>query len=181
MQNEKQEESGKQSSKSLQRKGLVIGVDIGVSGAMCLFDPQINRVITVSDMPVYTAGAHDRRKIDTLEIYYTLSQFVRMGATLLIIEDVHAMPNVGALASFSMGHGRGVFEGLCRGLSLPFVRIPPRAWKAHYGLLKLDKGESCNTARRLYPDAAKWVKLAKHHNRAEAILLASLPSKVYLS
>jgi hypothetical protein len=54
-------------------------------------------------------------------------------------------------------------------LRMPIHPVQPRVWKAHYGL-KSDKAASLTTARALYPSAP--LNLAKHHNRAEAVLLA---------
>ena len=159
---------------------FIVGVDIGVTGAICLFDVNTGRIIALDDMPFFLSDSK-HKKIDTTEICNLLTKYIRMGATLMIIEDVHAMPAVGSVASFSMGYGKGVFEGMAKALKLPHQRVSPRKWKAHYGLLKAAKVESITVAKQLYPDSKKWLTLMKHHNRAEAILLASLPARIYLA
>lgn len=164
--------------KAQEGAGMIVGVDLGLTGALALYDQRLTKIVTISDMPT-REDMRGRRKLDTTEVYYILAQFVRMGAVGVIIEDVHVMHQNGVMAAFSMGHAKGTLEGLCAALSLPCYKIAPQRWKKHYGLLGKEKGDSMILAKEVMPGLEKWVWLKKHHNRAEAALLASLPAGVY--
>ena len=45
-------------------------------------------------------------------------------------------------------------------------------WKKYFGLVKTDKEASRQKALELFPAAARFLSLKKHHGRAEAILIA---------
>jgi len=161
-----------------QQKGMVVGVDVGVTGAVCLFDQRLGRIISITDMP--TKESHTGRRItNILELYYLLCQCKKLGAQCIIMESLHAFPQSGAIQSFSLGHSKGLVEGLAVALSMPLYTVSPQKWKKHYGLLKICKEGSCDVLRGMDIGGNKFVTHKKHHNRAEAALIAALPASVY--
>ena len=154
---------------------LRVGVDLGVTGALALYDPRMQRIITVIDMP--TCIGNNRKKADAFAIYFILKEFRQLGANAITIEDVHPMHETGVIAAFGMGHSKGVFEGLCASSGLKLTRTSPQAWKKHYGLIGTEKDASRLLAIEKYRGVDKWLTHKKHHNRAEAILLAGMEPK----
>jgi hypothetical protein len=69
----------------------------------------------------------------------------------------------------ALAHTRGVLEAVAILCDLSMVYVTPQRWKRFYGLTS-DKTACLAMARNLYPDAP--LKLAKHHNRAESLLIA---------
>lgn len=89
---------------------------------------------------------------------------------LTIIENQYARPVQGVCSSFSLGYTFGSLISFLVGRGLPFLVIDPNRWKRQYSLLGKDKSASIEAALDLYPDAD--IRLKKHHNRAESLLLA---------
>ncbi len=98
------------------------------------------------------------------------------------IENATAMPAI----PDEHGHRRGMGAGtmarymrcaghieatvVCCGITP--VMVMPAQWKRRLGLTGPNKRNSIDLAIDLVPDAARWLKRKKDHNRAEAILLA---------
>ena len=82
------------------------------------------------------------------------------------------MPKNGSIASFKLGVSYGVCLGVVESLSHPLIKLRPQAWKGLNGLLRQPKEASRQLAIELWPDKAEHLHLVKHHNRAEAALIA---------
>jgi len=153
---------------------IAIGIDIGLTGAIAAVDSLGS--CSVTDMPTLPDGKGNR--IDGRALLHLLRQFVPAGeAGLLLFEDVRPRPsgNGGKHGNSMHSQGslmrsRGAIEAVVDILRIERRVIQPQTWKRHYGLIGKDKGESLAVARALYPLAD--LRLAKHHNRAEAILIA---------
>lgn len=146
--------------------GYILGVDPGLSGALAVISPA-KAVIDVIDTPTQKSKT-GKRSIDT----FRLAQFVDNWARetmLVVIEDVHAMPNQGVVSMFSFGKALGIVIGLTSSYNLPTAFVSPSVWKLSMGL-GADKKEAILKANKLFP-AAKEV-IGKKDGRAEAILLA---------
>jgi crossover junction endodeoxyribonuclease RuvC len=93
-----------------------------------------------------------------------------------VIEDVHAMPGKGnsPQTGYSLGHSRATIESVLAlvGFVQHTSAVQPQTWKRAFALSGKGKPESLEMARRLYPAAAHDLRLVKHHNRAESVLLA---------
>jgi len=158
-------------------KQLVIGVDIGMGGAIALFDQRMGKIITIDDMPTIK-GEKGRRKLDGLGVFSILNNHKRQGARMIVIEDLHVMFKNGAFASFSVGHGKGFFEGVSIGLDLEVIMISPQRWKKHYGLIKVAKEGAIQVAKDLHIGADRFLTRKMDHDRADAALLAALPCDI---
>lgn len=131
---------------------------------------------SVADIHALPDGRGNR--IDGRALLALLRQFVPAGeAGLVIYEDVRPRPlgNGGKHGNSMHSQGslmrsRGIVEAVVDIMRIEHRVIQPQAWKRHYGLIGKGKAESLSVARALYPLAD--LRLAKHHNRAEAILMA---------
>lgn len=67
------------------------------------------------------------------------------------VEKVGAMPHQGVTSMFNFGKSAGFIEGVLTAYGIPYQLIPPRKWKAEFGLLNTDKRKSIEVARKLFP------------------------------
>lgn len=158
---------------------IVIGIDPGISGALARFD-HLGRLQSVVDMPGMERGAgFVKNQVDAVALDSILEEWTShldKNEVMVLIERAGAMPKQGASSIFSIGLTMGLIEGIVVGRRLPHSFAAPGEWKRAVGLprVKGKKNEGKNAARslaqRLYPGAE--LHLVKHHNRAEAILIA---------
>lgn len=142
-----------------------IGIDPGATGAIASLSPT---GITFIDCP--TIKQNGKTKPNPTLMASELSQLVTPNS-IIIIENVHAMPNQGTVSMFSFGMGYGVWLGIIAALNIPVEFVTPQCWKKYYNLGP-DKEASRAAALQLFPSQANELKLKKHHGRAEALLLA---------
>jgi crossover junction endodeoxyribonuclease RuvC len=57
-------------------------------------------------------------------------------------------------------------------------KVQPATWKDWYSLTGKKKAASLHTARTLFPALTDRLKLQKHHNRAESLLIAHYGRRV---
>jgi crossover junction endodeoxyribonuclease RuvC len=143
---------------------VVIGIDPGVTGALATH--QDGRLIEVFDMPVLGG------RVDGAALRDLLSGYEDDEDVTVYLEDVHAMPKNGSIASFSLGLNTGIIIGVTQTLSHPLVRVRPLAWKRKMGVMNTDKNALRGMAREIYPSFADRFKRVKDHNRAEAVLIS---------
>ncbi len=142
-----------------------IGIDPGATGAIASLSPT---GITFIDCPVIKQNG--KTKPNPTLMASELSQLVTLDS-IIIIENVHAMPKQGTVSMFSFGMGYGVWLGIIAALNIPVEFVTPQTWKKYYNLGP-DKEASRAAALQLFPSQANELKLKKHHGRAEALLLA---------
>lgn len=157
---------------------ITIGIDPGLTGAVAFVDSRGSCV--VEDLPTVDLPGNGmvKRRIDGRALADLLRRHVPAAdAALVVVEDVHAIGGSAVQTMGSMMRSLGAIEAVLEVLKLRVEMVKPQAWKRHFGL-KSDKAASLATARALYPGAAATaLKLAKHHNRAEAVLLAHYGQK----
>jgi len=138
----------------------ICGIDPGVTGALAIH--RAGRLVDIIDLPVLGG------RVDGRELHEMLS-----GEELLVfLEDTHAMPKNGSIASFSLGLNTGIIIGVVESLSHPLVRVRPAAWKKKMSVTRQDKNALRGVVRELYPDFADYFTRVKDHNRAEAVLIS---------
>ena len=156
---------------------LTLGIDIGVDGAIAVFDDE-GRFVEVFDLPTMEGAiGKTRRVINSLALHgMLLRRSGPLDGTRALIERVHAMPLNGVIATFSQGHSLGSVTTVLALLGIACELVQPTAWKKAVGLpAKPEKKQAKEISRcaaiRLYPEAAPFLELKKHHNRADAILI----------
>lgn len=146
----------------------VIGIDPGLSGAVAFVpDSGAARVVDMPTAP-YSKTGFVKRALDLEALARLLEPYA--GSARVYLERVSAFPGQGVGSMFSLGMSYWGAAGAAVAAGLPVTLVEPKAWKAYFGLTK-DKGEALTLARRLFPGAE--LHLAKHHNRAEALLIAA--------
>lgn len=153
---------------------IVYGIDVGITGAIAV---TVNgELLDLADLPAHVVSAGTvKRQVDPAGLAATIRQWrARIGADseMAVIERVASRPGQGSAQTFSLGHSMGAVQGALAALGVPTKLVAPQTWKRSYGLGK-DKAQSQAEASRLFPgQAGRWA-LVKHHNRAEAVLLAA--------
>lgn len=144
----------------------IVGIDPGITGGIACLDVRTGDY-HVQDLPIVRdkslAWIDGGRLIEILKVY---------GPNVAVIERVSAMPKQGVSSSFHFGMGFGSILSIIQAAHVSLELVTPVTWKKW---MKLpggkDKKASLHRARLLYPKAD--LKLEKHHNRAEALLIAT--------
>ena len=151
-----------------------IGIDPGLTGAIAvLAGPKGKKqgLVYVYDMPVCRRGLGTglvKNQIAPALLKILLESLVTTGAKVMI-ESPLSFQGQGMTTTCSLFLSAGIIEGVVSAMGLDYTVVQPSEWKRAMGLTS-DKNRSLKVARRLYPDVPLTLK--KHHNRAEAILLA---------
>lgn len=152
---------------------FTIGVDPGLNGAIAIVRDGI-QLIDLMDMPTVSNGRGTKvsRSVDGAAIASFLSEFIGqhpMDYIGVVVEKTASMPGQGLASTYSMGHSRGIVEGVVQAKRLPLHLVAPAAWKRVMGLTS-DKELVRGEMLRQFPSAP--ITRKKDHDRAEAIALA---------
>ena len=149
----------------------VLGVDIGVSGALALVDER-GELEDVWEMPCLRDGPKNRRTINApllAELVY------KSHAARAFVEAVGPRPQEGAVGAFAFGDCKGVVRGVLAAAGVPLVFIQPAQWKRVVNIPP-GKSGSKDAARAQaigrWPKQADRFKLIKDDGKAEAALIA---------
>ena len=140
----------------------VIAFDPGLNGAWALLAFN-GDFLEAGDLPRW------ENMLNGIEIAKLLWQ---LNPKQAVIERVHSMPKQGVASAFTFGAAYGMLIGLSCSNSLPIAYVTPQKWKSHFRLAGRNKEHSVQRAIQIYPGAADFLTLKKHHGRADAILLA---------
>lgn len=137
----------------------------------------VRAIFDLPTMPVPGAGpkALVKKKIDGRALCQLLFQHcpASEGKPHVFLEKVSTMggANNAVQTQGSLMRSLGAIETVIECLDWPIQQIAPQTWKRSYRIGS-DKGMALAAARKLHPEAEHDLRLAKHHNRAEAVLLA---------
>ena len=159
---------------------LVIGIDPGISGAICFFEN--GEVKEILDMPNMADGKKNKRQINGPQIYNEISARIidfPKKDVLVVIEQVSAMPGQGVTSMFNFGQSFGVLKGICSAMQLSMFFIRPAKWKKYFGLIKTEKDASRTKVIEIFPYISSQLSRKKDSNKADAILIASFFYNTY--
>lgn len=175
---------------------IIVGIDPGLTGAIAVIESDIGGdgiyshfVIDVFDIPVEPNG---NGKVKNRVHAAALDDILQLVEPHLIILEKQMYRPVfrpgskkpapaGGSSTFSLGDTYGVIRTCCALTDGEVKEISPTVWKKSLGLGK-NKRDSIDLSQTLYPEVVKLprpVKLVKHHNRAEAVLLAHYGVQMY--
>lgn len=141
---------------------IFIGIDPGlISGAIGAIDH--------NGKFIYSGDIHaEDGRITFGRLKNQLLDCVNGQDAQIVIEDVHTMPGQGIASSGRFMRAAGAIEAICF-LTGTTHMVTPNRWKKDMGL-DSEKSYGLEMARELWPQAG--LKLKKHHNKAEALLIA---------
>ena len=159
---------------------LIIGIDPGISGAICFFENgQVKEII---NMPVMADGKKNKRQINGPQTYNEILKRINnypKKDIIVVIEQVSAMPGQGVTSMFNFGQSFGVIKGICSAMQLSTYFIRPVKWKKYFGLIKSEKDASRTKAIEIFPYISPNLSKKKDANKADAILIASFFHNTY--
>jgi crossover junction endodeoxyribonuclease RuvC len=161
---------------------IYIGIDPGVTGAVAITNVVLHspyhilygNETLVFDMPVISVANTQRKesRVWGKELFNLLNSLPKDRSIMTaVIERTHPMKDT-AMTAFSMGMSRATILAALEIACIPYIEVSPLAWKKHFKLTKCDKDASRTLAIQRFPELTDQLKLKKHHNRAEALLLA---------
>ena len=159
---------------------LIIGIDPGISGAICFFeDGEVKEII---DMPVMADGKKNKRQINGPQVYNEILKRInkfQKKDMIVVIEQVSAMPGQGVTSMFNFGQSFGVLKGICSAMQLSMFFIRPAKWKKYFGLIKTEKDASRTKVIEIFPYISSQLSKKKDANKADAILISSFFYNTY--
>ncbi|WP_257834555.1 hypothetical protein [Burkholderia glumae] len=155
---------------------ITLGIDPGLSGAICFMDQ--DGLAGIFDLPTMVkpeAGPKTliKREIDVCALRDLLREHIPADESVLCaIEHVSSLgADVrGEQAKMSLAATKASITAVLRLMRIDVHRVAPQTWKRFYGLSS-DKGAALAIARQFWPHYMA-LKRAKDHNRAEAALIA---------
>ena len=159
---------------------LIIGIDPGISGAICFFEN--GEVKEILDMPNMAEGKKNKRQINGHQIYNEISKRIiniPKNEDVVVIEQVSAMPGQGVTSMFNFGQSFGVLKGICSAMQLSMHFVRPAKWKKYFNLIKTEKDASRTKVIEIFPYISSQLSRKKDSNKADAILIASFYNNTY--
>ena len=159
---------------------LIIGIDPGISGAICFFEN--GEVKDIIDMPVMAVGKKNKKQINGPQIYNEIISRIKNLSKkdiIVVVEQVSAMPGQGVTSMFNFGQSFGVIKGICSAMQLSTHFVSPAKWKKYFSLLKTEKEASRSKAIEIFPYISSRLSRKKDSNKADAILIASFFNNTY--
>ena len=150
---------------------IIFGIDPGVSGAISILENK--KVIELFDMPTMIDGKKNKRQVNGAQVANIFRESLdRAKDTVVVVEQVNAMPGQGVTSMFNFGQSFGVIKGICSALNLPIYFVRPTKWKKHFNLIKTNKDASRTKVIEVYPEISNKLSRKKDSNKADAILIA---------
>ena len=159
---------------------LIIGIDPGISGAICFF--KNGEVKEILDIPNMAEGKKNKRQINGPQIYNEISKRIiniPKKEVVVVIEQVSAMPGQGVTSMFNFGQSFGVLKGICSAMQLSMHFVRPAKWKKYFNLIKTEKDASRTKVIEIFPYISSQLSRKKDSNKADAILIASFYNNTY--
>jgi crossover junction endodeoxyribonuclease RuvC len=142
---------------------IIVGIDPGNNGGIALLHG--DRLIYADHLPIVGK---------TLSGHLLNNWFADIEPdtpTMVVVEQVHAMPKQGVSSTFNFGKAVGIIEGVIAARNLPITWVTPQRWKKLMGVTA-DKNTSRQLAINLWPEQAHLFARVKDVDRAEAALIA---------
>ena len=158
----------------------IIGIDPGISGAICFFNE--GKVLDVIEMPTMAEGKKNKKQVNGNQLFNEIKSRlleISKDEISVVVEHVTAMPGQGVTSMFNFGQSFGVIKGICSAMQLPIHFIRPTKWKKYFNLINTSKDASRSRAIELFSKISDKLKRKKDSNKADAILISSYYYNTY--
>ena len=150
---------------------IIIGIDPGVSGAICILTD--GKITEIYEMPTMIDGKKNKKQVNGAEITNIFQkELINEKNSKVIIEHVSAMPGQGVTSMFNFGQSFGVLKGICSAMQLPMYFVRPVKWKKYFNLIKTNKDASRTKVIEIFPYISSKISRKKDSNKADSILIA---------
>ena len=125
------------------------------------FDILSSEVLSIYEMPtnkVTTKSGRNKGELDMARLKFILEiPKVHDETALMLMENVHAFPGQGSVATATLMEQKGILRGMASGLGYTETFVEPRTWQAYYDLIppKDLKGVTASKTKSL---RKKWLK-----------------------
>jgi len=154
----------------------IIGIDPGLSGAIAILED--SKIKELFDMPVMPDGKKNKRQLNSALLVKLIKNSIKnLEDTVMVVEQVNAMPGQGVTSMFNFGQTFGAIKGICAALELPIFLVRPAKWKKHFELINSSKDASRTKAIEMYPSFSEQLSKKKDVNKSDAILIARFYSE----
>jgi len=149
----------------------ILGVDVGQSGALAIYNTKGQKMARIWDMPVHEVkvGAKLVKRVSAVEVASYLSSIEKIDHAF--VELVSAMPNQGVSSMFTFGKSAGIIDGVLGAFKIPVTYVTPQRWMKAMKVIG-GKDGSRKRASELMPDLASAFARAKDNGRSDACLIA---------
>ena len=148
----------------------IIGIDPGLSGAIAILED--GKIKELFDMPVMPDGKKNKRQLNNALLVKLIKDNIKnIEDTVMVVEQVNAMPGQGVTSMFNFGQTFGAIKGICAALGLPIFFVRPAKWKKHFELINSSKDSSRTKAIEMYPSISEKLSKKKDVNKSDAILI----------
>ena len=148
----------------------IIGIDPGLSGGIAILED--NKIKELFDMPVMPDGKKNKRQLNSALLVKLIKDNIEsLENTIMVVEQVNAMPGQGVTSMFNFGQTFGAIKGICAALGLPIFFVRPAKWKKHFELINSSKDSSRTKAIEMYPSISEKLSKKKDVNKSDAILI----------
>ena len=128
----------------------IFGIDPGLAGAIAILDG--NKVVDFTDLPTMSDGKKNKRQLNSAHLsQYIQKNILDINRTVVVVEQVNAMPGQGVTSMFNFGQTFGAIKGISATLKLPIFFVRPSKWKKHFELINSSKDASRTKAIEMYP------------------------------
>ena len=157
----------------------IFGIDPGLAGAIAILDG--NKIVDFTDLPTMSDGKKNKRQLNSAHLsQYIQKNILDINRTVVVVEQVNAMPGQGVTSMFNFGQTFGAIKGISATLKLPIFFVRPSKWKKHFELINSSKDASRTKAIEMYPLFADQLSKKKDVNKSDAILIARFFSETGL-
>ncbi len=159
---------------------FIIGIDPGISGAICFFEN--GKILEVIDMPNMAEGKKNKKQVNGSQIFNEITTRISgkdKNDIKVVIEQVSAMPGQGVTSMFNFGQSFGILKGICSAMQLSIYFVRPAKWKKYFNLINSEKDASRTRAIEIFPYFSSNLSKKKDSNKADAILIASYFNETY--
>ena len=157
----------------------IFGIDPGIAGAIAILDKK--EIVDVIDLPTMSEGKKNKRQLNSAHLsQYISNNIIDFNKTVVVVEQVNAMPGQGVTSMFNFGQTFGAIKGISATLKIPIFFVRPSKWKKHFELINSSKDASRTKAIEMYPLFADQLSKKKDVNKSDAILIARFFSETGL-
>ena len=138
----------------------IFGIDPGLSGAIAILENK--KVLDLFDMPVMAEGKKNKKQLNSAQLVNIIRENTDTNnESVVIVEQVNAMPGQGVTSMFNFGQTFGAIKGICAALNLPIFFVRPSKWKKHFDLINSSKDSSRTKVIEMYPSLSNQLSKKK--------------------
>ena len=85
----------------------IFGIDPGIAGAIAILDEK--KIVDVIDLPTMSDGKKNKKQLNSAQLsQYISDNIIDINKTVVVVEQVNAMPGQGVTSMFNFGRHLGL-------------------------------------------------------------------------